>query len=201
MRRDIYLYIGGLKADLSDRSFILLNYAMNDLADPAKVSNSYSQQVTLPGTPANDAIFGDFFRPDRYISGTGTGIGYDPRKKVDFAIYAETGEIIESGYVVLNSIRSSRSGGVEYRVTLFGGLGSFFQSLSYISGTGKRRLGADVHDHQERHRAGVGGGPHRRHRGRHLEGHQLRPGLQRRPGRRLRRGARRGRPDEHRAFG
>ena len=140
MRRDIYLYIGGLKADLSDRSFILLNYAMNDLADPAKVSNSYSQQVTLPGTPANDAIFGDFFRPDRYISGTGTGIGYDPRKKVDFAIYAETGEIIESGYVVLNSIRSSRSGGVEYRVTLFGGLGSFFQSLSYISGTGKMQL-------------------------------------------------------------
>lgn len=137
MKRRVSLYIGGAQADLDDQSFVLLNYAMDDLTDPTVVQNSYTQQITLPGTPANHAIFGDFFRPDRIIASAGTD--YDPRKRTDFAIYAETGEIIESGYVKLNSIVGTGPK-AKYKVTLYGGLGGFFQALTYGSGSGKKQL-------------------------------------------------------------
>ena len=57
MRRKIELYIGGEKADLSDQSFVLFNYAQTDVMKPTAVKNSFTKQVTLPGSPANDAIF------------------------------------------------------------------------------------------------------------------------------------------------
>ena len=51
--------------DLDDQSFILFNYTMEDLSNPTIVRNSFSQQVTLKGTPNNNRIFGDIFRLDR----------------------------------------------------------------------------------------------------------------------------------------
>ena len=58
MRRKIRLYIGDQLADLDDQSFILFNYQMDDLSNPAVVKNSFSQQITLKGTHANNRIFG-----------------------------------------------------------------------------------------------------------------------------------------------
>ena len=65
MRRKIELYIGDRLADLSDQALVLYNYTMEDLLKPTAVKNSYSKQVTLPATPANDAIFGYYYRLDR----------------------------------------------------------------------------------------------------------------------------------------
>ena len=133
MRRKISLYIDGRLADLDEQSFILFNYTMDDLSNPTIVKNSFSQQVSLPGTPGNNAIFGDAFRTDRqvdYNSGN-SGAGFNPSKKTDFAIYNELGEIVESGYCKLDSVVRKRGLIAEYKVTLYGGLGSFLYSLSY----------------------------------------------------------------------
>lgn len=133
MRRKISLYIDGRLADLDEQSFILFNYTMDDLSNPTIVKNSFSQQVSLPGTPGNNAIFGDAFRTDRqvdYNSGN-SGAGFNPSKKTDFAIYNELGEIVESGYCKLDSVVRKRGVIAEYKVTLYGGLGSFLYSLSY----------------------------------------------------------------------
>ena len=141
MRRKISLYIGNQLADLDDQSFILFNYQMDDLSNPTIVKNSYSQQITLKGTPANNRIFGDYFRTDRMVANTGgqTGVDFNASQKVPFTIYNEMSEILESGYVKLDSISRQRQD-IQYKVTLYGGLGSFFYALSYDENGNKRTL-------------------------------------------------------------
>ena len=141
MRRKISLYIGDQLADLDDQSFILFNYQMDDLSNPTIVKNSYSQQITLKGTPANNRIFGDYFRTDRMVANTGgqAGVDFNASQKVPFTIYNEMSEILESGYVKLDSISRQRED-IQYKVTLYGGLGSFIYALSYDENGNKRTL-------------------------------------------------------------
>jgi len=144
MRRKISLYIDGRLADLDDESFILFNYTMDDLSNPTIVKNSFSQQISLPGTPGNNAIFGDAYRLDRRVDFNegASGAGFNPSKKTDFAIYNELGEILESGYCKLDSV--VRNGvNITYKVSLYGGLGSFFYSLSYAE-DGRKLTLADL---------------------------------------------------------
>ena len=144
MRRKISLYIADKLVDLDDQSFILFNYTMDDLSNPTIVKNSFSQQITLKGTPANNKIFGDSFRADRRIANQGgdSGVDYNASQKTPFTIYNEMGEILESGYVKLDSITRNRAD-VQYKVTLYGGLGSFLYALSY-DGNGNKRTLADL---------------------------------------------------------
>lgn len=137
----ISLYIAGKKVDLDNNSFILFNYTMEDLSNPTIVKNSFSKQITLKGTPANNEVFGNLYRADRRtIFGDGyTGVAFDPLRKTPFTIYNEMNEIIESGYVKVDSV-DKVSGGYEYKITLYGGLGSFFYGLTYDSDGNKRTL-------------------------------------------------------------
>lgn len=130
-RKKVSLYIGGSKADLSDDSFVLYNYAVEDLTDPTVVRNAFSSSVELPGTPANNKIFGQIWKMDRYVdSSTSAGHEFDPSRRMDFLLYSEdTGDLLESGYLKLDAVtREGRS--VTYSVTLYGGLGSFLYGLS-----------------------------------------------------------------------
>ncbi|WP_418981692.1 hypothetical protein [Alistipes sp.] len=130
-RRRITLYIAGRPADLSQESLVQMNYAAEELSNPAVVKNSYSQQVTLPATRNNDAIFGGMFRADRRtVEGGGAGTGFNPLARTPFAIYDQRGELLESGYVKLDTV-TRKKGAPAYVVTLYGGLGSFFYTLSY----------------------------------------------------------------------
>lgn len=140
MRRKISLYIADQLVDLDDQSFILFNYTMDDLSNPAIVRNSFSKQITLKGTPTNNRVFGDYFRLDRSVSyGGQAGADFNASKKTPFTIYNELGEILESGYVKLDSV--DRMGAdIQYKVTLYGGLGSFLYALSYDESGNKRTL-------------------------------------------------------------
>lgn len=140
MRRKISLYIADHLVDLDDQSFVLFNYTMDDLSNPTIVKNSFSQQITLKGTPANNRVFGHSFRPDRRVEYQGGGgIAFNPSRKTPFSIYNETGEILESGYVKLDSV-DRRGADIQYKVTLYGGLGSFLYALSYDDSGNKRTL-------------------------------------------------------------
>ncbi|MBO7330359.1 MAG: hypothetical protein J6U52_01040, partial [Alistipes sp.] len=48
-----------------------------------------------------------------------------------FQLFAETGELLASGYVKLDKISVRRKRDITYHVSLYGGLGSFFYDLSY----------------------------------------------------------------------
>ena len=141
MRNKIALYIGGRRADLDDGSFILLNYTAEDLTNPTIVRNSFSRQITLKGTPTNNAIFGDIYRNDRVTQYGGGTVGpdFDPTRKTPFTIYNEAGEILEDGYLKLDKVTRTRRS-IEYSVTLYGGLGSFLYGLSYDADGNKRTL-------------------------------------------------------------
>lgn len=141
MRRKISLYIGDRLVDLDDQSFILFNYTMDDLSNPTIVKNSFSQQITLKGTPTNNRVFGGSFKADRKVGNYGgqAGTDFNPSQKTPFTIYNELGEILESGYVKLDSI-DRKGADIQYKVTLYGGLGSFFYALSYDESGNKRTL-------------------------------------------------------------
>lgn len=131
----ISLYIDGKRADLADDGLILFNYQAEDLQNPTIVKNTYSQSITLEGTPANNAIFSYSFRTDRRIDDN----GFQPLRKTPFVIYNDKSEVLESGYVKLESVERNGSN-VRYKVSLFGGLGSFLYSLTYDAEGNKRSL-------------------------------------------------------------
>ena len=133
MKRTISLFIGGRKADINDSSFLLFNYAYTDVDNPAVVRNSFSKQITLPGTDANARIFGHYDRPDRVVvPGAGmSGAGFNPLQETPFEILNDYGVRIETGYLRLDSVVRESSVVTGYKVTLFGGLGSFFYAMAY----------------------------------------------------------------------
>lgn len=144
MRRKIALYIAGQLADLDEQSFILFNYTMEDLTNPTIVRNSFSQQITLRGTANNNKIFGDIFRLDR-VTQYGValdGVFFSALRKTPFVIYNELNKIVESGYLKLDDV-SRNKGNVEYKVTLYGGLGLFLYNLMYKEDGNKKTL-ADI---------------------------------------------------------
>lgn len=135
MRRRITLYLGGLTADLQDDGLVLLNWAINDLTNPAVVRNSWTQGVDLPRTPANDQIFGHSGRLDRLAGTGGTGPDFNASRRLPFQIYTETSEILFSGYAKLDAVTVDA-----YRVTLFGGLGELLYNLAFDSNGDKLTL-------------------------------------------------------------
>lgn len=144
MRRTLTLRIGGMPADLNSDALILFNYTAERMDSPAAVKNSYSQQVKLPGTPGNAALFGRFWRADRRTvpdATRQTGVNFDALRRTPFEILAGGGEILERGYCKLDSVTRRGDLVTGYAVTLYGGLGSFYYSLAYKDdGDGKKTL-------------------------------------------------------------
>lgn len=135
MKRTIELYINGNRADLDANGLILMNYAFTDLEKPTAVKNSYSKQITLPGTATNADIFGHIFRADRR-----TANGFAPGLKTPFEVYNEMGERLLTGYLRLDNVTKRGNIVTGYKVSLFGGLGEFFYALSYDDNGDKRTL-------------------------------------------------------------
>lgn len=141
-RRRITLYIDGKAADINEDDLVLMNWTAEEIYNPTVIRNSYSQQLTLPGTAANNTIFGSFYRFDRtpqYNSASLSGIYFDPARKVPFSIFSEEGMLLESGYIKMDEV-TAKNGSYEYKITLYGGLGSFFYGLSYTEDGEKKTL-------------------------------------------------------------
>lgn len=124
MRYD--LFINGRLCDLNEQSLIVLTYTMEQLNNPTAVKNTYSHEVELPHTANNDKIFSHFYRNDYKVGRA----NYSPLERVPFAIYNELGEIAESGYIKLQEVKIDNRAHT-YKVTLYGGLGQFFYSMTY----------------------------------------------------------------------
>lgn len=135
MRRTIELYINGARVDLDADALILFNYRFEDMSNPTIVKNSYSQTITLKNTDTNNQVFGAFYRSDRMIAGA----QFDPKRKVPFQIF-DGGTLLESGYAKLEQVITKNGQAHEYKVGLYGGLGSFFYALSYDDNGNKRTL-------------------------------------------------------------
>ena len=118
MKRKIALYINGSRADLQETGLVLYNYAFTDNDNPTAVKNSFSKQITLPGTAANAAIFGHISRLDRITAVMG-GKYFDPMTETPFEIRINGDEVLESGYLRLDSVMRDGRLVKGYKVTLF----------------------------------------------------------------------------------
>ena len=134
MRRKYDLYINLQRADVNADALVLMNYKMTDAESPAAVFNSWSQQLALPRTSRNNAIFDHIYRADHK---TMTG-KFNALERTPFEIISETGEKLEAGYLKLTDISET-----EYTVVLYGGLGGFLFSLMY-NGDGSKKSLADL---------------------------------------------------------
>ena len=123
MKPNVHLYIQGKEVEFSESPNILYNWSIDDATSPAAVKNSYSKTVKVPGTPNNNAIFGSIWNLTRQDNPTMRG-------KLPFSIYLD-GDLYETGYARLDNFTRNK-GKLEYNITLFGGLGSFFYSLDYV---------------------------------------------------------------------
>jgi len=136
---DVQLYIGDVRADLGNAGeFVpLWTYTRDDADAPAAVRNSYTKTVTLAATPANNGIFNHIGRLDRQtLSGQ-----FTPLARVPFQLYNGRSEIIDRGYVKLESIARRGPLVVSYDVTLYGGIGSLLYGLTFAADGSRLTLG------------------------------------------------------------
>lgn len=138
MRRQIDLYIDGHRADLDQDALVQLTFKATDYTNPAAVRISFSQQITLPGTATNAAIFGYMWRGDRVT----TPGSFDVLQRTPFTLYDDKGAVVETGYCKLDKV-TRKGKAVSYSVTLYGGLGSFLYALTY-DGMGEKRTLASL---------------------------------------------------------
>lgn len=132
MRQELNLFIGDREVEFNQPPEIMYNYTQTEATNPTVVKNSYSKTITIEGTSQNNDIFGHIWNLERvqyYGVGVYTGADFNPLQKADFTLYLN-GEIYEEGYCRLDEVRKEGNN-IEYDITLYGGLGSFFYNLTY----------------------------------------------------------------------
>ena len=117
------LYIKGKYVDVDDDQLFLFTYSNTSVESPEAIKNNYSKTITLTGTPNNNKLFDELYLVDSIIN------RFDTSKREPFELY-DNGNLIESGYVKLNSIKYEKNN-PSYDVTLYGMLGDFFYKLAY----------------------------------------------------------------------
>lgn len=132
MRNNVKLFINDELVDFSNDLSIPFVYQLEDTNNPSIIKNSFTKTITIVGTKQNNKIFGDIYNFDReqlYSSTYITGAYFNPSYRTPFTLF-RNGELIESGYMQLNSI-TLKDNIINYKITLYGGLGDFFYNLSY----------------------------------------------------------------------
>lgn len=117
------LYIKGKYVDVDDDQLFLFTYSNTSVESPEAIKNNYSKTITLTGTPNNNKLFDELYLVDSVIN------RFDTSKREPFELY-DNGNLIESGYVKLNSIKYEKNN-PSYDITLYGMLGDFFYKLAY----------------------------------------------------------------------
>lgn len=132
MKQDIRLYIDNELVDFSSELSMPFNYQLEDTNNPTILKNMFTKTITIVGTPNNNKVFGNIYNLDRkqLIDDTLlTGAYFNPSKRTPFQLF-RNGELIESGYMQLNSI-TMKNKVINFEITLFGGIGDFLYGLQY----------------------------------------------------------------------
>lgn len=138
---NIHLYIGETELEFDAVPEILYTYQVDDLTNPTVVKNSFSKTITVKGTKTNNHLFGHYWNVERSQVGgsdNASSIYFNASKKMKFSLFVDT-ELYEEGYVKLDEVRRV-NGDYEYDISLFGGLGDFFYSLTTSESGDKKKL-------------------------------------------------------------
>lgn len=125
MHNEVRLFINEEEIEFSRDPDILLNFKETELRMPTVVRNSFTKQIQVEGTNRNNDIFGHIWDLTRIQD----GMYFNPIQKTDFQLFIN-GELFERGYCKLDKVTRTNNT-IQYSITLYGGLGSFFYNLSY----------------------------------------------------------------------
>lgn len=132
MRAEIQLFIDDMELEFKSNPGLFFNYKISESTNPTVIKNSFSKSITVDGTPHNTQVFGNIWNLSRV-----QGENFNPLKKTPFKLYIN-GELFESGYCKLDNI-TTKNNSTQYNISLFGGLGEMFFSLSYGDEDGKKK--------------------------------------------------------------
>jgi len=140
---DIKLYINDRLVEFTADPNVLYTYQTTDMSNPTAVKNSFSKTIQLDGTPANNDIFGQYWDVERFVDNGSHGgtVSYNGSKKAPFQLFVGS-DLYEEGYCKLDNIQKEGAS-IKYNISLYGGLGDYFWSLS-TSTDGKEKKLSDL---------------------------------------------------------
>lgn len=121
------LICDGFALELTDTIPVPISFAIADVKDPSKRKQSFSKEVTLPGTMINNVFFSGMFG----FTATENGINFDSTAKVN-VILKKRGVQVLDGLLKLDNV-TILNGVISYVCTVLSDNVDIFQLLTTIS--------------------------------------------------------------------
>jgi hypothetical protein len=115
--------------DLSDNFDLLITRSIADIKNPEQRTSDWSKTVVLPGTKANNVLFGNIFEVDHTVLGNGQfSPNFNPNKKADVLVLVDGFEQLR-GFIRLIQINVLDNDTIEYECSLHGQTADLFTTL------------------------------------------------------------------------
>lgn len=125
----INLFVNTVLMDLSDDFDLLITRSIADIKNPEQRTSDWSKTVVLPGTKANNVLFGNIFEVDHTVLGNGQfSPNFNPNKKADVLVLVDGFEQLR-GFIRLIQINVLDSDTIEYECSLHGQTADLFTTL------------------------------------------------------------------------
>lgn len=129
MRTEIF--IGGQQVFVSEETRPVITKRIIDIQNPQNRKGDRTLSFTMPGTPANDTIFGGMFEVNLNIQNDTTtqfNPDFNPNLKADFLLVVDTVEQLR-GYCQLTEIQIQDDNTVNYIVVAYGQFSDLFAKV------------------------------------------------------------------------
>lgn len=124
------LFIEGRQVDLSENEVLQVTREIADIREPSQRSSDWSRTFRIPGTSANNKLFGHIFdvNQEQLNNGTQFAPDFNPNKKAAALVTVDEVEQVR-GYVRLLNISVVRKGQIEYEVSVHGQAADLFAKI------------------------------------------------------------------------
>jgi len=125
----INLYVNSTLVDLSEEFDLLITRSIADIKNPEQRSSDWSKTAKIPGTKANNILFGNIFEVDHTVLGNGQfAPNFNPNKKADVIVLVDGLEQLR-GFIRLIQINVLDNDLIEYECSLHGQTADLFTTL------------------------------------------------------------------------
>ena len=126
----IRLLVNNSPVDLSDNFDILISKSIADIKSPETRSSEWTKTVVIPGTRANNKLFGHIFEVEQTIqSTTQFAPDFNPNKKADVVVLLDEIEQLR-GFIRLIQINVLDSTDIQYECSLHGKTADLFTNIA-----------------------------------------------------------------------
>jgi hypothetical protein len=126
----IRLLVNNSPVDLSANFDILISKSIADIKSPETRSSEWTKTVVIPGTRANNKLFGHIFEVEQTIQGTTQfAPDFNPNKKADVVVLLDEIEQMR-GFIRLIQINVLDSTDIQYECSLHGQTADLFTTIA-----------------------------------------------------------------------